>query len=42
MTEAHDPTLDVLLDLDGQLLVVDPEGGYWCEVRGHAGAINAE
>ena len=26
MTEARDPTLDVLLDLDGQILVVDPEG----------------
>jgi len=24
-----DPTLDVLLDLDGQVLVVDPEVGYW-------------
>ena len=29
MTEPHDPTLDVLLDLDGQVLVVDPEGGHW-------------
>jgi Family of unknown function (DUF6516) len=26
---ARDPTLDVLLDLDGQVLVVDPEGGHW-------------
>jgi hypothetical protein len=26
---AHDPGLDVLLDLDGQVLVVDPEGGHW-------------
>jgi hypothetical protein len=26
VTDAHDPTLDVLLDLDGQVLVVDPEG----------------
>lgn len=25
----RDPTLDVLLDLDGQILVVDPEGGHW-------------
>jgi len=25
----HDPSLDALLDLDGQVLVVDPEGGYW-------------
>ena len=29
MTEPRDPTLDVLLDLDGQVLVVDPEGGLW-------------
>ncbi len=29
MTKPHDPTLDVLLDLDGQVLVVDPEGGHW-------------
>jgi hypothetical protein len=27
--EPRDPTLDVLLDLDGQALVVDPEGDYW-------------
>jgi hypothetical protein len=25
----RDPTLDLLLDLDGQVLVVDPEGAYW-------------
>jgi hypothetical protein len=25
----RDPTLDVLLDLDGQVLVVDPEGNHW-------------
>lgn len=25
----RDPSLDVLLDLDGQVLVVDPEGRYW-------------
>lgn len=25
----RDPTLDVLLDLDGQVLVVDPAGGHW-------------
>ena len=29
MSEAHDPSLDVLLDLDGQVLVVDPAGGHW-------------
>lgn len=26
---SRDPTLGVLLDLDGQVLVVDPEGGHW-------------
>src|SRR5271165_6272584 len=29
MTPARDLSLDALLDLDGQVLVVDPEGGYW-------------
>jgi predicted transcriptional regulator len=29
VTEPRDPTLDVLLDLDGQVLVVDTEGGHW-------------
>jgi hypothetical protein len=29
VTKPRDPTLDVLLDLDGQVLVVDPEGGHW-------------
>src|SRR5471030_173400 len=29
MTAAHDQSLDTLLDLDGQVLVVDPEGGHW-------------
>ena len=29
MTEPRDPILDVLLGLDGQVLVVDPEGGHW-------------
>src|ERR1700676_3269856 len=29
MTGLRDLTLDVLLDLDGQVLVVDPEGGHW-------------
>jgi hypothetical protein len=29
VTEPRDPTLDVLLDLNGQVLVVDPEGGHW-------------
>jgi hypothetical protein len=29
MRRAPDLTLDVLLDLDGQVLVVDPEGGHW-------------
>ena len=25
----RDPALDTLLDLDGQVLVVDPDGRYW-------------
>ena len=29
VTGSRDPTLDVLLDLDGQVLIVDPEGGHW-------------
>jgi hypothetical protein len=29
MSEDRDPGLDTLLDLDGQILVVDPEGGHW-------------
>jgi Family of unknown function (DUF6516) len=27
--DARDKSRDVLLDLDGQVLVVDPKGGYW-------------
>jgi Family of unknown function (DUF6516) len=26
---SRDPSLEALLDLDGQVLVVDPDGGYW-------------
>ena len=29
MTPPRDPSLDTLLDLDGQVLVVDPDGGHW-------------
>ncbi|MFN3321477.1 MAG: hypothetical protein ACK43M_22320 [Allorhizobium sp.] len=29
MSEDRDPSLDTLLDLDGQVLVVDPECGHW-------------
>ena len=29
MAESRDPSLDVLLELDGQVLVVDPQGGHW-------------
>jgi hypothetical protein len=25
----HDPSLDTLLDLDGQVLVVGPKGRHW-------------
>lgn len=29
MTHPHDPSLDTLLDLDGQVLIVDPRGEHW-------------
>ena len=29
MGEPADPSLDTLLELDGQVLVVDPAGNYW-------------
>jgi hypothetical protein len=29
VSEARDPALDSPLELDGQVLVVDPEGGHW-------------
>ena len=29
MPEPRGPSLDVLLDLNGQVFVVDPEGGHW-------------
>jgi predicted transcriptional regulator len=29
VAEPRDPTLDMLFDLDGQVLVVDPDGGHW-------------
>ena len=29
MTEVRDPSLDALMDLDGQVLVADPAGGHW-------------
>jgi hypothetical protein len=29
VSEPRDPTLDVLLDLDRQVLVVDPQGRHW-------------
>jgi Family of unknown function (DUF6516) len=29
VAERRDPNLDVLLDLDGLVLVVDPQGGHW-------------
>jgi hypothetical protein len=27
--QRRDPSADVLLDLDGQVFVVDPKGDYW-------------
>lgn len=29
----RDPGLDTLLDLDGEVLVVDPAGGHWVKFR---------
>jgi hypothetical protein len=29
MAAQRDPSLDMLLDLDGQVLVVNPDGRYW-------------
>jgi hypothetical protein len=29
MAGSRDPSLDTLLELDGQVLVVDPDGRYW-------------
>lgn len=29
MSEGRDRSLDTLLDLDGQVLVVDVDGGHW-------------
>jgi hypothetical protein len=29
MAAQRDPSLDMLLDLDGQVLVVDPDGRHW-------------
>jgi hypothetical protein len=29
VAQPRDPALDTLLDLDGQVLVVDPDGRYW-------------
>jgi len=37
VTERRDPTLDVLLDLDGQVLVVDREAAIG-SVRGDEGS----
>jgi hypothetical protein len=29
VTVPDDPSMETLLDLDGQVLVVDPDGGHW-------------
>ncbi len=33
MPKPLDPAFEAPLDLDGQVLVVDPEGGYWVRFR---------
>lgn len=38
----HDPALDDLLFLDGQVLVVDPEGGHWVKFVVHRVPATAE
>ena len=38
----RDPGLDTLLDLDGQVLVVDPQGGYWVKFTVTQVPVSAE
>jgi hypothetical protein len=38
----RDRTLDVLLDLDGQVLVVDPSGGHWVQFVVRRVPVSAE
>ena len=42
MTEPRDLTFDVRLDLDGQVLVVDPEGGHWVRFVATRVPVSAE
>jgi hypothetical protein len=42
LTKPRDPTLDVLIDLDGQVLVVDPEGGHWVRFVVTRGPVSEE
>ena len=39
---SRDPSLDVLLDLDGQVPVVDPEGGHWVRLVVTRVAVSSE
>lgn len=38
----RDPGLDALLDLDGQILVVDPDGGHWVKFAVRRVAVSPE
>lgn len=42
MTPTRDPSLDALLDLDGQVLVVDPDGGHWVKFVVRRVPVSAE
>lgn len=42
MAQSRDRTLDALLDLDGQVLVVDPKGGHWVRFTVRRVAVSAE
>ena len=42
MTAPRDPTLDVLLDLDGLVLVVDPSGRHWVRFAVKQVPVSAE
>jgi len=38
----QDHSLDLLLELDGQILVIDPDGKYWARFRVTKVAVTAE
>jgi hypothetical protein len=40
--EPRDPGLDILLDLNGQVLIVDPDGGYWVHIVATRVSLSSE